>query len=126
MTGGPYTREELRSVRDAMPLRGKLCPRCEQFVPEFADLTPQAETRVRELLRNQRPVMAIEEVRAVTGCPLRWAKLWVDHVHPWPATRPGPPCPSCGQPLATAQAKMCIKCGARFPPAVPPRARSTE
>jgi len=126
MSARPYTREELRAVGDSMPSRGKLCSRCERFIPEFAELTPEAEARIRELLRNQRPVTAVQELRAVTGCSLAWAKLWVEHVYPWPATRPGPPCPSCGQPLATARAKMCIKCGARFTPAVPPQTRSVE
>jgi hypothetical protein len=75
------------------------------------DLRPTDRRRIRELIRNDRPIMAMQELRAITGCSLRWAKLWLHHAGRPAALRPGPPCPFCGEPLRTSREQRCVHCG---------------
>lgn len=55
-------------------------------------------------------MMAISELRALTGCPLSWAKIWVSHAGRADAIGTTAACPYCGKPLKTALAKQCPRC----------------
>jgi hypothetical protein len=108
---GAYTREELRALgTNAMPLRGEICPKCQQHVPQFVDLTEKDEARLKQLIRDQRKMVATQELKALTHCPLSWAKLWVAHGGRADAAGTAAPCPYCGKPLKTALAKQCPHC----------------
>ncbi len=108
-----YTNAELCSLpTDAWPTRGPLCEKCHTHVPLFADLTPAQEEAIRHLA-EQHKIEAIKELRNLTGCNLRWAKIWVAHPN-GPRTKhgeTGPPCPYCGEPLRTERAQQCLSCG---------------
>jgi hypothetical protein len=111
MDDKPYTRTELFVATGEFPQRGPLCPHCNKHIPQFADLSEQDERRVQELIRSGRQIMAVSELRAATGCPLMWAKLWVTHGgRPQPLEGETPPCPYCGEPLRTSLAKQCRFC----------------
>lgn len=103
----PYTREEIEQLGDAFPTRGAFCPRCKAYIPSFADLTAEDETELRKLDF----FASMKELRARTGCSLRWAKIW--YLHPdGPHTYPYGPsqaCPFCGATIG-ADAKQCLLC----------------
>jgi len=107
----PYTREEVLRYSNELPQRGILCPKCGLRIPQFIDLTDADRTRIRLLASAQRPVMAMAELRSVTGCSIRWAKLWVGHLSSpeWDSEMTAP-CPYCGKPLRTPVAKQCRHC----------------
>src|SRR5262245_6568071 len=96
----PYSRDEVARYTDRPPERGLLCPKCGARIPQFMDLSDADRFRIGQLILDQRRMMAIAELRAVTGCSLEWAKLWVNH-----SGRPEwdlgttSPCPYCGKPL---------------------------
>ena len=101
----PYTRAEVEALRNELPRRGVLCPRCRARIPRFADLPAPEEERIR-LLAKERPLLAMKALRDVTGCSLPWAKLWAIH-----AGEPNPiPCPYCGGALAPERTKQCRHC----------------
>jgi hypothetical protein len=52
----------------------------------------------------------MEELRRLTGCSLRFAKAWAVHPHGSNHEDPSAPCPFCGQPLRTSEAKQCRHC----------------
>jgi len=108
--GPAYTREELARVIDEHPSRGAMCPKCGAHIPQFAELKPDDEARVRHLICSDRKVMATQELRAATGCPISWAKLWVQHSGRPDVFGTTAPCPYCGKPLKTARAKQCPHC----------------
>lgn len=111
MTDAPYTREELIAAGDSFPDRGLLCHRCKTKIPQFRDLSERDEHRIRQLIREDRHVMAMQELHAATGCSLRWAKIWVIHEGgPEPLENDTAPCPYCGMPLRTSLAKQCRYC----------------
>jgi hypothetical protein len=111
MTDAPYTLEEVLAAGDSFPDRGLLCHRCQTKIPQFRDLSKQDENRIRQMIRENRRIMAIAELRAATGCPLRWAKIWVYHEgRPKPLENGSAPCPYCGMPLRTSLAKQCRYC----------------
>jgi hypothetical protein len=56
-------------------------------------------------------MMAIQELRALTGCSLLWAQLWVQHKGRPRALRPGPPCRFCDEPLHDSRSQHCPQCG---------------
>src|SRR5262245_30828095 len=107
-----YSRAEVLARGQTLPARGQLCHHCGVRIPEFADLKGPGRRRVLELIRQQRWIMAIRELQTITGCSLRWAKLWVHHAGRPQALHPGPPCPFCGAPLKTSRAQLCLHCGA--------------
>ncbi len=108
----PYTRNELVAADPGFPKRGPVCVRCRTHVPRFADLSPDDEARVRLLIRNREPVLAMKELERATGCPPRWAKIWVIHKGSQHPGFDGPPCPSCGLPLVSERSRQCLRCGA--------------
>ena len=110
MSDAPYTRSELQSIGRELPHRGPVCPKCGIHIPEFVDLSDSDATRIRHLITNQRPTMAMQELRAATGCPIAWAKIWVQHRGRPDALGTTAPCPYCGKPLITALAKQCRYC----------------
>jgi hypothetical protein len=105
-----YSRDEILAAGNNLPERGALCHECGAKIPVFAELNEADERRVRQLIREGRPIMAMAELRVATGCSLPWAKLWVQHEgRPKPAKEPMP-CPYCGEPLRTSLAKQCRYC----------------
>jgi hypothetical protein len=108
--GKPYSREEFARIIDEPPTRGPVCPKCGAHIPQFADLKKADEARVHHLILADQKVMAMHELRAATGCPISWAKLWVQHSGRADVVGTTAPCPYCGQPLKTARAKQCPHC----------------
>lgn len=111
MVSQPYTRAEVISISQEMPERGPLCVCCGAKIPQFADLTQADESRVRHLISQNRPLMAMQELRTATGCSVLWAKIWVNHdgCPKLPNYRESP-CPYCGKGLRTVYAKQCRHC----------------
>ena len=119
MENAPYSRAEVLAAGSKLPERGPLCHYCKYHIPQFADLSEDDESRIRSLGLD-RPILAIAQLRSVTGCDLMWARLWVDHggrPHPDVACpyRGIPPeeaaqCPYCGRPLRTSSSKQCRFC----------------
>lgn len=101
----PYTRAEIDSIGDAFPSRGEYCPRCENYIPEFADLTEEDAAE----LRKMKPLQAMKALRDKTNCPLTWAKIWALHLDGPHALDPSKPCPHCGLPLHV-NAQQCLLC----------------
>lgn len=108
--GEPYSRDELQNVVEGLPTRGPVCPKCQQHIPQFRDLAPQDEARVRYLICQDRKAAATQELRIFTSCPISWAKLWVMHSGRADALGTSAPCPYCGKPLITARARQCQHC----------------
>jgi hypothetical protein len=108
---GSYSRSEVLALGDAFPTRGQLCHHCGLRIPAFAELSNASQRRIRSLVREDRPIMAVQELRALTGCSLPWAKLWVQHAGRPRALRPGPPCPFCNEPLPNSREQHCGQCG---------------
>ena len=106
-----YSRAEVLALGKAFPTRGELCHHCGLRIPAFDELGSASQRRIRALIREKRPIMAVQELRALTGCSLPWAKLWVLHAGRPQATRPGPPCPYCGELLENSRAQRCRQCG---------------
>src|SRR5262245_51056673 len=112
MKQAPYTRHELENIAESeFPARGEYCEGCKTLIPSFADVSTNDEHRIRAM---ESRVQQTIEVRRLTGCSIRWAKIWVVHPHgPQPKHgQNGPPCPECGLPLRTAKAMQCVECGA--------------
>jgi hypothetical protein len=108
----PYTLDELRSTKEEWPSRGPVCRHCHGRIPQFQDLSLEAEERVRSLIRQGNTAAAMEELAEATGCPKRWAKIWVLHDGRSKPGFGGPPCPHCGEALASSAARQCLACGA--------------
>jgi len=89
-----------------------VCDHCGARIPQFAGLSESDAARVRQLIREMKPQQAARELAHFVGCDPRLARLWVEHRGSPLQVRPGPPCPSCGEPVATSMAKQCLKCGA--------------
>src|ERR1044071_3109263 len=106
----PYTRIELESLPDGFPERGPVCPRCGAHIPQFAELNDADKFRIKMLILNNQKILAIEELKAATGCSTRWAKIWVLHSGETSAINMSVPCPYCGKALRTALAKQCPHC----------------
>lgn len=106
-----YSRAEVVALGNRFPRRGPLCHQCGLRIPEFAELTTTDRRRIVGLIRGQRAIMAVRELQTITGCSLRWAKVWVQHAGRPNALRPGPPCPFCGEPLENSRAQRCPSCG---------------
>jgi hypothetical protein len=108
MENEAYSKAEVRAAEAGFPDRGPICDHCKTRIPQFSDLSEQDEMRVRQLIRDGRPVMAIEELRVATGCSIQWAKIWVTHRgSPRPSEEDTAPCPYCGKPLRTSMARQC-------------------
>jgi hypothetical protein len=124
----PYTKDELiRLVVDALPTRGAQCPKCGVLIPQFADLSDHDRGRILHMIFEGRNMMAMHELRAITMCPLAWAKIWVLHSGRPDAMGTTAPCPYCGKPLKTALAKQCPHCNMDWhDPARPRRLGSAE
>jgi hypothetical protein len=67
--------------------------------------------RVLELIRIQRPMMALAELRAITECSPTWARIWISHCGRARSHRHGMSCPYCGTALASSRAYACGLCG---------------
>ena len=105
-----YSRSEVLAARHKLPERGPVCHECGARIPVFEELSQADEQRVRDCIRENRHLSAMQELRAATGCSLGWAKLWVQHNgRPKPSKLPTP-CPYCEKPLRTSLAKQCRYC----------------
>ena len=80
------------SVGTELPQRGPVCPKCGVHIPQFAELSESEAARIRHLITNQRPAMAMQELRSATGCPIAWAKIWVQQLTAIRARRCGADC----------------------------------
>lgn len=112
--GPPYARVEFQGDLPRFPTRGLYCRKCRTYIPEFMDLTGADYHRIRTLALEGRSALAIAELVSATGCPERWAKIWVLHAGRPHVEVPGPPCPHCGQLLRTDRAKQCPHCFANW------------
>lgn len=102
----PYTRDEAIAAHSKAPDRGIYCPRCENFIPEFADISPQEAAEIHKLTVGK----AMEVVQHRTGCSRAWAKIWAMHPNgPHDAEPDAVTCPYCDLPL-NARAKQCPLC----------------
>ena len=106
-----YTAKEMADLAPhELPKRGPVCPKCKAIIPQFAELAPEKDERIRRLIRDGRKIMAVHELRALVRCPITWAKTWVSHGGRPDGIGTTAPCPYCGKPLATALAKQCPHC----------------
>ena len=105
-----YSRAEVLAAGNGPPERGPICHECGARIPVFEDISEAAERRVRQCIRENRPVMAMIELKEATGCSPAWAKLWVQHSSGPKPARKTTPCPHCGMPLRTSLAKQCRFC----------------
>jgi hypothetical protein len=106
-----YTHDEMMGLAaNALPSRGTVCPKCGAVIPQFVDLTEKDEARLRQLIRENRKLAAVQELRTLTRCPVAWAKIWVEHSGHPDAVGTTAPCPYCGKQLKTALAKQCHHC----------------
>jgi tRNA(Ile2) C34 agmatinyltransferase TiaS len=87
----------------------KPCDCCQRVIPKFENLSQKDETHIRRLIREGKPVTAINELRTITHSSLMEAKLWVEHCGEF-TRRATAPCPYCGEPLRTSLAKQCRFC----------------
>ena len=67
-----YSRSEVTNLGASFPTRGRLCHQCGLRIPEFAELSKASQRRISALAAADRPMMAIQELRALTGCSLLW------------------------------------------------------
>ena len=110
-TTSPYTRDELIAARDGRwPRRGDRCDCCGNMIPRFAELTPQDETRIVQMVSEGQVTQARRELAACTGAPSRFTKIWALHSGQPRSRFAGPPCPKCGKPLISANSKQCLHC----------------
>lgn len=110
MNDRPYTRQELLTGPAFPPDRGDPCPHCGLRIPQFADVSEDDMIRIRELMRQGRMLMAIQELRAATQAPMAFAQLWVEHRGRLLPPEGPASCPHCGKPLRTGLAKQCRYC----------------
>ena len=107
MDSESYAREEVILARDDSPQKGELCLKCNARIPRFSYLSIEDEKHLKELIRDGRRVEAMSQLMKLTECSVSWAKIWV--LHPNGADS-GTPCPYCGKPLRTEEAKQCRHC----------------
>lgn len=108
MANRAYTREEIDMLGNTMPTRGMFCSKCRNYIPEFEGLSSEQAERIKNLKFPE----AVKELREITGCSLAWAKIWYHHPDGpnLEEVRETAPCPYCGKPLRTKQAKQCFHC----------------
>ena len=106
----PYSKEECEQSDGGFPDRGVLCPKCNTRIPRFEAVDEHDLHRVRLYIQSGRPILAMAELRELTGCSERWAKIWVLHSGRPTTVTPVAPCPYCSKPLRTARARQCPHC----------------
>ena len=108
-----YSRYELQTIRDEVwPDRGEYCQKCSTIIPAFEDLSEMDIESLRTLIVEGHMTEAMRTIQEHTGCPLRWAKIWVLHPYGGNAVSQQltPPCPYCGSQLRTPSARQCPSC----------------
>lgn len=93
------------------PPESPVCDHCGKRIPQFPELPPSREARIRQMITERDNVAAMRELIDATGCPLSWADLWVAHKGRAQPRPPGTTCNHCGGRLRTPQAKQCLECG---------------
>ena len=87
------------------------CQRCGHDVPRLPTLSHAQRLEIRRAIDTSGAITAIKRLRELTGCDLRTAKMWVHHRGvAGGGHEPITPCPHCGQPLRSADAKQCRFC----------------
>lgn len=110
MNDEAYSREELDNLSsDALPTKGEVCLKCGSHIPHFKDISKEGEERLRKLGETN-ALLAMKELRRLTGCPMGFWKIWWLHPNGSAHEDPSAPCPFCGQPLRTSEAKQCRHC----------------
>jgi hypothetical protein len=74
----------------------------------------ELEAEVSGLIGQGHTIAAIKRLREATGWGLREALIWVHgalEAGEFRTHRTRKPCPECGQPLRTDEAKQCFNCG---------------
>ncbi len=78
-------------------------------------ISPELEAELIALIGEGRTIEAIKRLRAATSAPLGACKSWVDErpqrIGGLSRKWKGKPCPYCGKPLRTDQARQCFECG---------------
>jgi hypothetical protein len=91
--------------------RTTYCSRCMHTLPRLDELAHAQRLELRRIIDTAGSIHAMKHLRNVTGCDLKTAKLWVQHRGiAGQGHEPLTPCPHCGEPLRSAQAKQCRFC----------------
>jgi endogenous inhibitor of DNA gyrase (YacG/DUF329 family) len=91
--------------------RDRYCPRCGHHLPEFQSLSHAQRVELRRIIDSSGSISAIKRLREISGCDLETAKLWVHHRGiAGQGHAPLVPCPYCGEPLRSGEAKQCRFC----------------
>ena len=94
-----------------LPDQGPVCDHCGLHIPQFPELAREDDRRVRQLMRDGQQLLAMRELSKASGCPLTWAKVWVQHDGRTQPRAPGTTCTFCGGRLRTSLARQCLECG---------------
>ena len=85
------------------------CSRCGIDIPEF-EFSQQFQSRISDLISQGHRVETTMELRQVSGCDLKTAKVWVTHKTYNTPFQEHSTCPYCGRSLRTPRAKQCRHC----------------
>src|SRR5690242_21422843 len=97
-----------RCIGGYRPSVGGYCSGCSRELPHVTAATPDEEAQLLGLIDASRTVDAIKYARERFGLELAQSKLLVEHMYSGGISAIGPPCDSCGSPLRTPQAKVCV------------------
>ncbi len=79
---------------------------------KFLDLSEADEARILALIVERKHDLAMDALRAATGCPPIAAKGAILRAASPNGRFAGPPCPHCAKPLASSEARQCLWCHA--------------
>ena len=117
MDSKPYTFEEAYKFGNGFPDRGMRCYKCNALIPQFSNFGKREKYNWNKIRTTQGDEAANDYIMSITGCNLRWAKIW--RIHPnGPAAKTyneakfdkSTSCPFCEKALRTKEAKQCPHC----------------